>query len=507
MAASHDALLDALGSAEGPHDRRSREVEARWRQVLEVAREAYVAVDADGRIVDWNRRAHEVFGWTCDEAIGMSAAALLAEGDRTLERLAVHAPGDVTEPFDVAAVDRHGRVFAAECTVWGVDRRGGTVVHAFLHDVTDRRRAEELAGLLTAVVEGTSDAIVTCDLAGRILTWNVGAERTYGWAAQDAVGRRDSFVVPEDKRAELDDMVRRLRQGQRVQPIETERLTPGGTRVPVALSLSPVCDPTGRLVAVSAIARDITEQRWMAETLDATLRALQAAADEARESEAASKRFLADAAHQLRTPVASVRACAETLLRGASPTDAERLLAMLVRETSRAGRLVTSLLRMARLDRGEPFRIEPVDVVHLCVDEVRRLSVLRPALEVVVDARSPAAAHALVDAAACAEILGNLGDNAVRHACRRVEVRVQAHPDRVCVRMRDDGPGLPEADREAVFERFVSLDGRGGSGLGLPIARALARAMGGDLRCDGEFVLTLRSAGDRPRRPAVPGHG
>jgi two-component system OmpR family sensor kinase len=259
-----------------------------------------------------------------------------------------------------------------------------------------------------------------------------------------------------------------------------------------------VCD-AGRLVATSAIAHDLTEQRWMAETLDATLRALQAAVDEARESEAATRRFLADAAHQLRTPVAGIQACAQTMRRGLSPEDADLLLTMLVRETSRAGALVSSLLRMARLDHGEPLDVEPVDLVALCSDEAGRLRVLRPELEVVLDpgrVRGPV----LADRAACAEILGNLGDNGARHARRRVDLQVTDGPDAVLVRLRDDGPGLAAGSQERVFERFVSLDGRGGSGLGLPIARALARAMGGDLYFDGDFVLAL----PRVVRPMAP---
>ena len=473
---------------QGP-DRRAYQLQARWRQVLEIAQEAYVAIDAGGLVVDWNRRSRALFGWSAQEAVGRPAAALLADGDGALERIVTAGLEGADEPFDLLAVDRHGRVFSAECTVWGVDRRGGTVVHAFLRDVTDRRQAEQSAALLTAVVEGSADAIVTRDLSGTVLTWNPGAERIFGWPATDAVGRRDCFLVPQDKRAELDEMVQRLRLGQRVGAIETERLTRGGTRIPVALTLSPVCD-SGRLVATSAIAHDLTEQRWMAETLDATLRALQAAVEEARESEAATRRFLADAAHQLRSPVAGIQACAQTLRRGVSSQDADLLLTMLVRETSRAGALVTSLLRMARLDHGEPLDVEPVDLVALCSDEVARLQVLRPELEVALDpSRLPG--PALADRAACAEILANLGDNAARHARQRVDVELADGPDAVVVRMRDDGPGLTAASQELVFERFVSLDGRGGSGLGLAIARALARAMGGDLRCDGDFVLTL----------------
>ncbi|MBW3630157.1 MAG: response regulator, partial [Gemmatimonadetes bacterium] len=258
-------------------------------------------------------------------------------------------------------------------------------------------------------------------------------------------------------------------------------------------------------VAVASIARDVTEQRWMAETLDNSLVALQVAADEARLSEEATRRFLADAAHQLRTPMAGIRACAETLLRGAEPEDADRLLATMVRETSRAARLISSLLQIARLDQGLSAPIVPVDLVRLCADEVERLSLLSPDLDVALEVRHPPTGPLLLDAAGCQEILSNLGDNACRHAASRIRVILDVGPSAVRVVVAEDGPGVAEEAREQVFARFVSLDGRGGSGLGLPIARRLARLMGGDVRVESEsgvgseFIVELPVAGAQTR--------
>ena len=104
---------------------------------------------------------------------------------------------------------------------------------------------------------------------------------------------------------------------------------------------------------------------------------------------------------------------------------------------------------------------------------------------------------ALADAPACREILSNLGDNARRHARTRIDLVVETDDDVVRARVLDDGPGLQGGSRTEVFDRFVSLDGRGGSGLGLPIARALATAMGGDLGYDDGFVLSLPAHADR----------
>ena len=500
LAFAYDAVLDALEvgyEVAAGLERRSGAMETRWRQVLEAAEEAYVCVDAHGLVVDWNARAEQVFGWSRDEALSQPATRLVGERHRVafvakVAELTSPGPLPSSAPFAVDGVRKDGTAFPAECIVWGVDRRGGTVVHAFVRDVSVRRKAEDAAARLVAVVEGSSDAIVTTRLDGVVLTWNAAAERIFGWSAQEAAGQHVSLIVPPTESARLAEALQRVGRGERTAGWDAEWTARGGVNLPVSTAISPVHDRHGSVVAASSITRDVTEQRWMAETLDRTLAALQEALAEARASEETTRRFLADAAHQLRTPMAGIRACAETLLRGADPDDADRLLATMVRETSRAARLITALLRIARLEQGElGAPIVPVDVVPLCAAEVERLTLLSPDLEVRLVIEQAPTGPVQLDAAATQEILSNLGDNARRHAAARIQLVVDAGDECVSLRMVDDGPGVPAELREEVFERFVSLDGRGGSGLGLSIARGLARAMDGDLRYEDGFLLEL----------------
>ncbi|MEW6473827.1 MAG: HAMP domain-containing sensor histidine kinase [Actinomycetota bacterium] len=239
--------------------------------------------------------------------------------------------------------------------------------------------------------------------------------------------------------------------------------------------------------------------------------ALLRARDAARESEARSRAFLASAAHQLRTPVAALGTSVEALLlEGASPAQ-ERLLANVATEAARLGRLVGSLLRTARLDQGEPLQPEPTGLAQLCEDEldrVRQLSSLEWRLT--VEAGTPP--FVVVDPRATSEALGNLLDNARRHAATAVAVRVGADRGHVVIEVRDDGPGLPSGLEAKAFDRFVTLDGRGGTGLGLAIARDLVRRQGGDLTYDHKaFLITLPrvEAGSAPtnHRGKVPDGG
>lgn len=212
---------------------------------------------------------------------------------------------------------------------------------------------------------------------------------------------------------------------------------------------------------------------------------------EVRAAHASSRRFVANAAHQLRTPITGIQASAEALLRGVATGDRDTLLANVVRETSRATRIVADLLKLARVDNGHPLKPAPCDLVKVCSDEVSRAWSLAPRLDVRL--RAPSLEwHVEVDEFAVREIVSNLLDNARRHAETEVVVELESSDESVEVRVRDDGPGVPDDQAERIFERFTSLDGLGGTGLGLAIARELSRAHKGDLRYEGRaFVLRL----------------
>jgi two-component system, OmpR family, sensor kinase len=235
-----------------------------------------------------------------------------------------------------------------------------------------------------------------------------------------------------------------------------------------------------------------TELGHLAVAYDQMLDSLEAAADRARDEEERSRRFLDDAAHQLRTPIAGIRASVETLLSTDDPVHRDRLMANLVRETSRSSRVLRDLLTMARLDTGRPPAPQPTDLVALCRDEVERTQSLAPELAVTCTTGQPGPVQADIDPSAIREAVANLLDNARRHAESTIEVAVREDAGGWTIDVHDDGPGVAPEARALIFERFATLDGLGGSGLGLPIARSIARAHGGDLEChDHGFRLRL----------------
>jgi two-component system, OmpR family, sensor kinase len=237
--------------------------------------------------------------------------------------------------------------------------------------------------------------------------------------------------------------------------------------------------------------RTDTEIGQTARAFDEMLDELEGAETRARQAEERTRAFLADAAHELRTPITGVQAAAETLLHHGDTlpaTDREHLQALLVREAQRAGTLISDLLAAARLDAGVELHSEPVSLGNLAAHELDRVRLLHPQATVTTGGGPDVLVTA--DADKVRGILRNLVDNAVRAAgpSGRIHLNLYASAGFAVLDLWDSGPGVTPSERERIFERLVRLDhsrsaDAGGSGLGLAIARGYARAHGGDLVC------------------------
>jgi signal transduction histidine kinase len=214
------------------------------------------------------------------------------------------------------------------------------------------------------------------------------------------------------------------------------------------------------------------------------LDALEKAVEDARASEAATRGFLADASHELRTPIAALQASIETLLREQPERpERDRLEATVARESERLGRLVGDLLGLARLE-AHPTRT-PVDLATIVRPLVRDARALAPRAAITLDANSDTIVRG--DPDALDRVFRNLIDNALAAIAPtgRIDVNLQRLNGYVQARVADDGPGVPEHQHQRIFERFVRLDpSKPGHGLGLAIARRIAHQHDGDLTCD-----------------------
>jgi signal transduction histidine kinase len=214
--------------------------------------------------------------------------------------------------------------------------------------------------------------------------------------------------------------------------------------------------------------------------LAATMNRMLERLENARNSQ---RRFVSDASHELRSPITTIRQYAEVALAHPDRMTAQELADVVLAEQQRIQRLVEDLLVLARADEHVPLSREPVDLDDLAFEEARRL---RSTTSKRVDTSGVGAARVRGDAGALRRVFRNLGENAARHAASRIDIALADRGDDVVLTVDDDGPGIPESERDRVLQRFVRLDEArsrddGGGGLGLSIVDEVVSAHGGSM--------------------------
>jgi PAS domain S-box-containing protein len=205
-----------------------------------------------------------MFGYTAEEAIGRSIRMIIpndrqAEEDTVLARIRA---GQSVSHFETIRQRKDGTLIPVSLTVSPVTDDEGVIIGAskIARDISDRVDADLTARRLAAVVESSDDAIVTKNLNGVITSWNQAAERMFGYTAEEAIGRSIRMIIPADRQAEEDHVLKQIRKGEAVSHFETIRQHKDGTMVSISLTVSPIRDHHGVVIGASKIARDITEQ-------------------------------------------------------------------------------------------------------------------------------------------------------------------------------------------------------------------------------------------------------
>ena len=241
-----------------------RESQNRLKQIVESAMDAILVVDEDQRIIVFNAAAEKMFACRARDAIGTFVHRFIPERFRGAwdvqtghfsETRATQAIGDL-EPL--CGLRATGEEFPIEASISHTETDGWKVFTVIIRDVTERKEAEEERFRHAAIVESSDDAIISLDLEGVITSWNVSAQRMYGYTESEALGRQVALIIPLELQEQEAGILRRLGSGDRVDRHETVRIAKDGKRIDVSLTISPLRDSTGKILGVSKIARDIT---------------------------------------------------------------------------------------------------------------------------------------------------------------------------------------------------------------------------------------------------------
>ena len=250
------------------------ESQNRLEGIVASAMDAVIAIDDEYRIVLFNKAAEKIFGCPARDALGTSIERFIP-----LRFRAGHAAhirrfietGVTTRAMRALgalwAVRVNGEEFPIEASISQLDTNSKRIFTVIIRDITERRRAEQVQARLAAIVQSSDDAIVSVNRDGLIVSWNPGARRMYGYSEEEVIGRSILMIVPAELEEDEREILRRLNQGEAIERYETVRVTKGGQRLNVSLTVSPIRDSDGSVVGASKITRDVTQQKRAEESV------------------------------------------------------------------------------------------------------------------------------------------------------------------------------------------------------------------------------------------------
>ena len=232
---------------------------------------AIVSRTLDGIITSWNPAAERLFGYSAAEAIGQHVRLIIppdrhAEEEDVLSRL---RRGEKVDHFQTVRRTKDGRLIPVSLTVSPIRDATGRIIGAskVVRDTSESQQNDRLRARMAAIVDSSDDAIVSKTLDGVITSWNRAAERLFGYSAEEAIGQNILLIIPAERRSEEEDVLSKLRRGEKIDHFETVRRTKDGRHIPISLTVSPVRDANGTLIGASKVARDISERVLAQEAL------------------------------------------------------------------------------------------------------------------------------------------------------------------------------------------------------------------------------------------------
>jgi PAS domain S-box-containing protein len=365
---------------------------------------------------------------------------------------------------------------------------------AVVLDVDERRRLEDDRGRLAAIVESSDDAIISKTVDGIITSWNPGAEHMFGWTAEEAVGQHITLIIPEDRRAEEDQVLAKIRRGERVKHFETVRVTKDFRLLNISLTVSPVKDAAGRIIGASKVARDISERRRLEDERDRLLVRERIARQDAEASARTKDQLLATVSHELRTPLNSLLGYARMIQQNQLDEAAQRhAIDVIVRNATTQAQLVDDLLDLSRVVTGR-MRLT-FENCHLTALVDEALDSVRPAAEakgvVLRSALEPDVGPVRAAPERIRQIIWNLAMNAIKFTPGggHINVFLTRAGNHAQLVVADTGVGISREILPFIFEPFRQEDSsstraHSGLGLGLALVKTLVELHGGEVRAE-----------------------
>ncbi len=470
------------------------------RSLIEASLDPLVTIGPDGKITDVNAATETATGRSRADLVGTDISDYFTEPEKAKAGyLQVFREGTVRDyPLELRHVNGTVTPVLYNASVYRDENNGVAGVFAAARDITHLKRAEEKLSHLAAIVESSDDAIIGKTLDERILSWNRGAERIYGYTAEESVGKSVSMVVPPDLQGELTGIMERVKRGERVEHFETTRRRKDGKTIHVALTVSPIRDGNGKIIAASTIARDITGRKRAEEEIQKLNKELeQRVAERTSQLELANKEleaFAYSVSHDLRAPLRSIDGFSRILLEDYADKldgDGREHLDTVRAASQRMAQLIDDILQLSRITRT-PLRLLPVDLSVLAATVAEDLRKIEPERTVEFDIEP--GCLALADANLMRIVLENLVGNAWKFTGKtpgaRIRFGMEVRSGTVVYFVRDNGVGFDMKYSSKLFGAFQRLHTANefpGTGIGLASVQRIIHRHGGEVWIEGRL--------------------
>ncbi len=468
-----------------------KRAEERLRLIVETAPNGMIMVGQEGKITLVNSQTEKLFGYSREEVLGQKIEMLFAERFRTQgpAYLSDFFRKPKTQPLgagpNLYGRKKDGSEFPMEIGLSPIEIPEGLFSLASIIDVTQRKKAEEQTAKLAAIVEASVDAIIGETLEGIVTSWNSGAQRLYGYHAQEIIGKSISVLVLPEHAEEFSDLFKKVKQGKQVEQYETVRIRKDRSLVDVAITMSPVTSfSTGEVIGASVIARDITEHKKAEEKL--------------RKLDQLKTDFISTISHELRTPLSIIKEGINLVfdrVTGDINEKQEVMLGTLRRNIDRLARIIDELLDISKIEAGKTeLKREMVDIVGLIRQVVSsfEVSLKKKNLEFKINVPEKQI-DIYIDSDNIIQSFTNLIGNALKFTDRGlIEISLEEKEKEIVCVVADTGLGIAEENLPKVFSKFQQFGrlpgpGEKGTGLGLAITKGIIELHGGKIWVESKF--------------------
>lgn len=473
--------------------------ELRYRRVFEAAQDGILVLDAVTlEITDVNPFMLTLLGYSREEFLGKELWEIGLFGDKGASQAAIHELQDTgyLRYEDLPMETRNGKKRDVELVSNVYDEGGRQVIQCNIRDITKRRSEEVIRERLAAIVKWSDDAIMSTDLEGVITTWNSAAEKMFGYAPADILGKQLSLLIPADRDGEERKILDMIMQGKTLKHFETQRIGKHARIIDVTLTISPILNDDGDIVGASKIARDISElKRAINEIRQLNANLEQRVTDRTSQLEAANKElesFSYSVSHDLRAPLRHINGFSGALLEDyADKLDetGKGYLRQVCEASQEMAELIDDVLELARVTRTKliPETVDLSEMANSIMADLRS-GVPKRAISVTIkDGLSARGDKALLHI-----LLTNLLGNAWKFTSKTKNAEItfdeQPNEGKTVFFVRDNGAGFDMKFSDKLFGAFQRLHGANefeGTGIGLATVQRVINRHGGRVWAEG----------------------